>query len=1008
MVLPAAMAVGQIKYTIDGPVPVGPTDLPTDRIISVGDLVSGVTTLHIYDNSGIDESVVGQVRVQGSSTSSATLQVKVVSQSDTFAFTGFPTSFLLPGLRNFGGVRFEHPNGDPNEILRRRSVVAVSIQGDITGDIEAGQVWRIDALRDSEDTFGGHINGNITAYEPDIIRPDGTTDLGLLTVSVVRASKGITGDITAIGVRSPSGATQQQASIGRVIVGPTDSTVGIQGDILAEDGTIGSVYTTGPIGDAEVSPQVIPKIWAGDGIGEISARSEDAVTPLDKDFTVAVESNRMMTRGTGYSWRKPRDDGVLQLIRTAGDYDGPEIRAGNIACAVPSVAGLSPPGSSCGLRGIVIGGTCRAPITIDWMVLDAMFIARSFEEQIIVGRFMEGGIVATGTPNGSGVSVGGVIERVDIGNSDLDPSMGSDYTNLGVGLCGTHTGLFIPSPNEDAWFGYGLGAVPIVPVDGVIRATDSIGVCNIRALANEYWQFSPGEFEHRTNPPRVEAPDIVSLYLGDLRSGVVWSGKLNAATFDDYYATINTVNVGCMGPHSDVWMKDWGPFNGPSRVASFSGNVLGDIHVPRVPHGKTITIGKRLGDEAQPPFTVSGNITASTRECWPPLSVVPDEFIDVSTSAEQLPRNTKFPNAIGGNGCATPLRGRVWIEQDDGLAGQIIINGEAASYSPAAQWSGEIDLGIQGSLPSLLCPVEVISRDPGPAEYKAPPYTIPSSELGGGAIGLVPYTLYATDCEPTHHSDWNYDADVLDWPDCSADILINSRFNGPVTTPSGTLPQQSATIRFYGPVYTLAPLETPVEEQPYRVFYWVSAEPRVFWADVTEAFTVTLNREPNTFEFSREVVVSHDTSTSPLTEGFYAVVFNTQERVPEVQPRYPLYCDGTSASLPPGPRGNVSGTVAYYFRLYPDCNGDGCIDADDTRCSEFTGPCPADMDDDGTFPGQTTDDAVTVEDLIYFLAAFEAGHISADLSGSLLGGEPDDAVDVNDLLFFLLHFEGGC
>jgi len=1020
MLMPAAVAHAQVMYSVNGGTP---ATMPTNGQIVVGAITSD-TLVHVFE-SGTSDVVLPTLNLEkiilhGSASSGARLYILIAAENAAFPAEFQSRAFLAPGLVEFGVDQFGesvatslsiiNPSNSSDHSLRDASVLAMGVAHNTSGAIDVGRVFRIQALgvtNGSGGIDGGIVHSDITAHTHNILRNDGTTGLGLLTINVIAAGKGITGDITALGVRSPSGATQQQASIGRVIVGPTDSVVGIQRNILAEDGTIGTVYTTGPIGDAEVSPQVIPKIWAGDGIGEISARSEDAVTPLNKDFTVAVESNRMMTRGTGYSWGVPREDGVLQLIRTAGDYDGPEIRAGNIACAVPSVAGLTPPGSSCGLLGIIIGGTCRAPITIDWMVLDAMFIARSFEEQIIVGRFMNGGIVATGTPDANGVSLGGVIERVDIGNSDLDPSMGPEYTNLGVGLCGTDTGLFNPSPNEDAWFGYGLGAAPPVSVDGVIRATDSIGVCNIRALANEYKQFSSGGFEYRTNPPRVEAPHIVSLYLGDLRCGVVWSGKLGATTFDDFYATIDIVNVGCMGPHSDVWMKNWGPLSG-GRVANFSGNVLGDIHVPSVPAGRTITIGKRLGDSSLPPFSDGGLPTQFTRECWPLSSIVPTEFNNISSSEETLPRNTKFPNNLLNNPCTTPLRGRVWIEHEDGLEGQIIINGEASTYSPAAQWSGEIDIGFREAPPSPLCPGKVISRDPGPSEYKAPIYAIPSNDLGGGAIGLVPYRLYAPDCEPQHHNDWNYDADVANWPRCEDNVLINSRFNGPVTTPNGTLPQQSAKIRFYGPVWTAAPLEAPVEEQPYQVFYWISVEPIVFWADVTEAFTITLNRGSNGFDFSREVVVSHNNAMGPVAEGFYAVVFNTQEREPEVQPRYPLYCDGTTASPSPAPRVNVNGTVGYYFRLYPDCNGDGCIDDQDTRCPDFAGPCPADMDDDGAFPVGTPDGAVEISDLLYFLAGFEAGSLAVDLTSSLANGVPDNAVDVNDLIFFLTHFEAGC
>lgn len=68
--------------------------------------------------------------------------------------------------------------------------------------------------------------------------------------------------------------------------------------------------------------------------------------------------------------------------------------------------------------------------------------------------------------------------------------------------------------------------------------------------------------------------------------------------------------------------------------------------------------------------------------------------------------------------------------------------------------------------------------------------------------------------------------------------------------------------------------------------------------------------------------------------------------------------------------------------------------------------CGADLDD-GSGAG-TRDGAVTVDDLVYFLQAFEAGSSGADLDNGSTQGIPDGAVTVEDLLFFLAHFELGC
>jgi WD40 repeat protein len=73
--------------------------------------------------------------------------------------------------------------------------------------------------------------------------------------------------------------------------------------------------------------------------------------------------------------------------------------------------------------------------------------------------------------------------------------------------------------------------------------------------------------------------------------------------------------------------------------------------------------------------------------------------------------------------------------------------------------------------------------------------------------------------------------------------------------------------------------------------------------------------------------------------------------------------------------------------------------------------CPADLDSDGDFAnGNTRDNAVDINDFLYFLVGFEMGDVLVDLDsdGDPIAGTPDDAVDINDLLYFLTRFEQGC
>lgn len=68
--------------------------------------------------------------------------------------------------------------------------------------------------------------------------------------------------------------------------------------------------------------------------------------------------------------------------------------------------------------------------------------------------------------------------------------------------------------------------------------------------------------------------------------------------------------------------------------------------------------------------------------------------------------------------------------------------------------------------------------------------------------------------------------------------------------------------------------------------------------------------------------------------------------------------------------------------------------------------CPADLDD-GSGSG-ACDGAVAIDDLIYFLSAFENGTLDADLDDGTARATPDGAVTIEDLVFMLVRFEEGC
>lgn len=79
-------------------------------------------------------------------------------------------------------------------------------------------------------------------------------------------------------------------------------------------------------------------------------------------------------------------------------------------------------------------------------------------------------------------------------------------------------------------------------------------------------------------------------------------------------------------------------------------------------------------------------------------------------------------------------------------------------------------------------------------------------------------------------------------------------------------------------------------------------------------------------------------------------------------------------------------------------------------CSETLGcppTCPADIANSQGLP--LADGGIDINDLLFFLDAFEQGSAAADMDDDGLDPAfPDGGIDINDLLFFLGHFEAGC
>lgn len=100
--------------------------------------------------------------------------------------------------------------------------------------------------------------------------------------------------------------------------------------------------------------------------------------------------------------------------------------------------------------------------------------------------------------------------------------------------------------------------------------------------------------------------------------------------------------------------------------------------------------------------------------------------------------------------------------------------------------------------------------------------------------------------------------------------------------------------------------------------------------------------------------------------------------------------------------GNVGTTGIYRARAVDPC-GNSLVTA---PARVFVRVCIADMDD-GSGLGYP-DGGTSIEDLLYYLGAFDAGSIRADVDDGGGTGEPDGGITIEDLLYYLSRFDSGC
>lgn len=143
----------------------------------------------------------------------------------------------------------------------------------------------------------------------------------------------------------------------------------------------------------------------------------------------------------------------------------------------------------------------------------------------------------------------------------------------------------------------------------------------------------------------------------------------------------------------------------------------------------------------------------------------------------------------------------------------------------------------------------------------------------------------------------------------------------------------------------------------------------------TELFVIAKGGGPITYQWRRDGEVIHDSDRFVGTDRDTLTVFAAEE----------------------GDEGEFTCTVT---------NACGAQTSEPAALTVF---CAADVDDDGEYDNRDQPDgAVTIEDLLYFIVAFEAGDISADVDNGSSTGTMDYGVNIDDLLYFLVRFEQGC
>ncbi|MFZ2872870.1 MAG: hypothetical protein WAZ94_00130, partial [Phycisphaerales bacterium] len=697
-----------IVYSYDGGSPVTITS-GQDFTVNVG-TVTGAKVLRIYDPSfaTLPDDDAGKITISGTLATGGQLRVLVAGASQGWLSSN-TDPILQVGLRHLG-VDAADGIVVTDADLRANTRLMAYVSGDVRGDITLGQVRRIQCGVPGS-TPTGVIAANLTSTGANVPAGDGPLEGA---VGYIIAGDAISG--TIIATTPAAGA----ADIERVQVGPNEAAAGISGDIVSESGAIRAVYTTGPI---DSGTSTLLRVHAANGIGQLRAVAGDTGPVLARTFKADVLANSVMASNPNtFAYVSPASDGPLGALETGGDLLG-VVHAGNLTATNLGGGGAR--------DGIYVGGICHAPITIDLVVDKAHIVARTFLAPVTIGYSQIGIVAATGgaTPPEDPPAgyADGRIPEITVGYAELPAGAAGVYAGFARGLRGPGTySRDIPTLVAE-WFRVG----GTVPSESCIHAESSIGTVTLRAMQSDPFVSGCSKY-----PPALEAPLIEELTIGAFAHGVVWSGQVGGSDPNVHYATIGVTSIGCMRQMSTLWMQSW-------QTADILTDMYGDIRVPSTPAGSAVRIGRVLGDEAAAAFPDEPPVYAC--ECTTQPSEVACQQCDWQWNnfdgvlGLASPRNPWWPECNG----VEDRAGQIIVHNDNGLSGQIIINAGVAGLAPAVLWSGKAQVGDAAN----NCSDVVIS----PAQSQpdlAPHYARLSADLGGGAVGLVPFALHDEDCDP--------------------------------------------------------------------------------------------------------------------------------------------------------------------------------------------------------------------------------------------------------------------